>query len=207
MTISDRVRFCADIGLFAIDRPRSTCKHRTAFCAKHCYNGKLETCYKGMKGADRKNEEAWMTMTERDVVALFDKLERSKKYDGRFRLMTRGEAFSTVADVARVEMILEEAAKRDCLVWIPTRAWRSAKVWPLVTELVTKYPNARIQCSTDPSDEDSPVGIGSMYFGDDDATTCRVLCPKTHGGKHGACKTCTVGCFAPSIKHVHLKQH
>ena len=44
------MRYCDDIGMYAIDRSRESCAHRTAYCNKHCYNNKLYKVYKEMKG-------------------------------------------------------------------------------------------------------------------------------------------------------------
>jgi len=207
-------RFCSDIGVWAIDRPVSSCTHRSAFCRANCYNGKLYSVYgPGMNAKDERSESAWESMNTDTVSALFDKLERSPRFQAsrRLRLMTRGEALSCGADIDRVKLIATEALRRRVKVWLPTRAWRNRSLWPIVKSNLQPFIRSgalRLLASTDPSDPIGPAdGTSTMFFGDDDATSGRVRCRKTHAHVKGACATCRGGCFSPTERHIHLKQH
>lgn len=210
------MRFCNDIGMFAVDRgiPQS-CGHATAFCAANCYNEKLYKVYPAMRGKDIKNEREWALI---DGAKIRRELSRKRKQTARVRLMTRGEAFSQFADIARVEHILSE--NPDVTWWVPTRAWRHPLLKFAVRKLADKYANARIMASTDPTTTAEEwtmlkaEGWSTMFFGIDDMTTTpngdrMFLCPKTHGAKvKGACAVCKRGCFrADKRVDVHLAQH
>lgn len=210
------IRWCGDIGMFAYDRPiPESCVHATAFCRETCYNEKLYTTYPLMRVKDVRNEAYWQQLDGLQVN--FDLRKRRKQTD-RLRLMTRGEAFRDLLDVARVESIAANNPQR--LIWVPTRAWRSPLLNAMVTRLRNTYSNLRILASTDPTTNDEEwvqlkaQGWSTMFYGDD---TTRYtpngdkyfLCPKTHGAKvRGACAKCKRGCFrADKRVDVHLAQH
>ena len=209
------IRYCEDIGMFAYDRgiPQS-CIHATNFCAVNCYNDKLYKIYPNMRGKDEKNEIFWAHI---DGALVRADLSRRRKQTKRVRLMTRGEAFSTFSDIARVESILIENPNTDW--WIPTRAWRHPILRFAVRKLAEKHNNARILASTDPTtttEEWAQLksdGWSTMFFGDDEQRVTpngdkHFLCPKTHGHVKGACEVCKKGCFRSDRRvDVHLSQH
>lgn len=209
------LRYCADIGMHAYDRKISaSCVHATDFCKAHCYNEKLFKVYPAMHARDDRNEEYWRDIS--GAVVARD-LARKTKQTARVRLMTRGEAFATLADVARVESIL--VGNPGTLFWIPTRAWRSPILRLAIMQRIMPLPNARVLASMDPSNsfEDWEAlqldGWSTMSFGANDATvtpdgSARLFkCPKTWKGLKGHCSICKAGCFRDSQVHVHLKQH
>jgi hypothetical protein len=226
--------------MFAVDRPHgakrgSSCKHTTATCRKYCFNNKLMAMYTdAMTRRDIANEESWQNM---DGQALSDALDRKRNQTDRFRLMTRGEAFSSLrsGDLERVIDIPD--SNPDRVFWIPTRAWRRPMLRRAIEALREICPNVRILASTDPEttkEEQAQLdadGWSTMFFGDDSEAAKRetltgnprYLCPKTWGmgrsgtkedrktGK-GACgdsSRCNVGgCFDSSQPvHIHLKTH
>jgi len=203
------IRFCQDIGLWALDRPVSSCLHRTRFCAAHCYNRKLYRLYPAMKTRDQKNETYWQGLTGQ---ALGQDLKRKRKGpNGRLRLCTRGEPFSTEQDVLKVLEILR--ANRRVLLWIPTRAWRNKALRNMIEQHVLPEKNARVLASIDPSNTQQEIeglrasGWSTMFFGDNTERTGSYRCPKTWQGRKGACSTCQAGCFSASRVDVHLKTH
>jgi hypothetical protein len=213
-TLATEMRYCADIGMWAIDRPiSSSCVHRTTFCDANCYNHKLYAMYGAMHGKDTRNEIAW---TANAVEGLGKTLARKRKGSkSRARLMTRGEAFSDHADIARVEAILQ--ATPETVWWIPTRAWRNALLWSRVEDLAARYSNVRVLASLDPSNsaEDwAGLDAASIMFFGDDAVASRpsngermFKCPKTHAHLSGHCAICKAGCFSSRRVSIHLKAH
>ncbi len=205
--VKSEIRYCADIGMFSIDRPRTSCKHASAFCVKHCYNAKLEKIFK-LDGKDKRNEIYWNQISGLEVKRTLDRKRNQTK---RVRFMTRGESFSTVSDVYRVKDILTSNKKR--LFWLPTRAWRNPTIKALIEKEIFPLKNARVQASLDPSNTREEVytaGLNNwstMYFGDDSKTANRKKCPKTWEHKTGHCSICRNGCFSSKITHIHLKQH
>jgi hypothetical protein len=94
------IRHCADIGLWSIDRPRSSCKWASEFCKMTCYNRSIESRFrKSIPAKDARNEASWKSIDGRQLA---DMLDRKRTPTERIRLMTRGEAFSTPDDIARV---------------------------------------------------------------------------------------------------------
>jgi hypothetical protein len=209
------LRYCKDIGLWAIDRPMTSCTHRTVYCRTNCYNHKLYAIYRGMKPKDKRNEAYWQALDGGQIREHL--LRKSTGGKGvvktRARLMTRGEAFSTPNDIRKVEDIL--ARNPDTVWWIPTRAWRNEFYRPLVKRLSDQYPNAKILASLDPSNTAEEVaglvddGWSTMFFGDNGHTDQPnpVKCRKTWNHETGVCSTCTEGCFGAGQKHVWLKKH
>jgi hypothetical protein len=202
------IRYCKDIGLWTIDRPRSTCVHRTPFCAKSCYNRKLYTAFPNLVGRDEKNACYWAEMNG-DTVREF--LDRRRSPVKRFRFCTRGEAFSDLSDVAKVAEIAEANPGR--VFWVPTRGWRKAEIRNEIERRIFPLSNVRVLASIDPSNTGAEVyrlterGWSTIFFGDDNATRGRVKCPKTWGHKDGHCTVCRKGCFNKNRVDVHLKQH
>jgi hypothetical protein len=224
-------RFCEDIGMFAIDRPifsirnkagrviaKGSCIWKTSAC-DDCFNLKFMRMYKrDIDARDVRNEQSWERLTGKALATTLDR--KSKRQTGRVRFMTRGEAFRDRTDIIRVRGLL--TANPDRLFWIPTRAWRSRHLRPLIVAIMREFPNARIQASTDVTttrEEQASLdaeGWSTMFFGDDEAFETltgekRHLCAKTWAHKKGACasaETCLEGgCFDKEQTHVHLKQH
>jgi hypothetical protein len=205
-----RIRWNADIGLWTIDRPTTTCTWRTEFCEEHCYNKKLYKAFPSMHSADKKNALYWHSLSlPQDVAEHFKR--RAVK---RLRLMSRGEAFSTAGDVYRVAAIAK--ANPDITIKIPTRAWRDKYMKRLIKqELIDVYPNLRISASIDPSNTEDELiqaydfGCGTLYFGSKlhpFGSDITVKCPKTWAKKKQACKTCNI-CYGKKRVHVHLAEH
>jgi len=208
-------RWCADIGMFTIDRPKQSCRHATPFCAEHCYNKKMYKVFKGMKKKDVRNEQDWKNWSGRQWK---EHLDKKRKQTSRVRLMSRGEAFSDDKDVERVKDILEHNPKRT--FWIPTRAWHDPHLKQRIEQEVESYPNVRVLYSTDPSDFETgeyekTKGHNTMFFGDDDIVEKGdsmgrkfVKCEKTYEHKKDVCPTCEEGCFKKDEEvHIHLKEH
>lgn len=221
-------RWVSDLGMFAIDRPifgikptatrpgaKPSCVWRTAACSD-CFNNKFYGMYaEDMANRDVENEISWQSITGE---ALHGALARKHtRQTGRFRLMTRGEAARDPSDVSKIRSICN--ANPDMLVWMPTRAWRSRVMRPLLEALRDECPNLRLQASTDTgttAEEQASLerdGWSTMFFGDDDRTTTPAgtpmfQCPKTWEHEKGACATtCDDGCFSKKPTHVHLKKH
>ena len=203
------IRFCKDIGMFALDRPRSSCKHATPFCVKTCFNVKLERAFNhAIKPKDIRNEAYWKQVDGDKIAKVLSKKRKSVE---RFRFMTRGEAFSDAKDIKKVKDILVK--NTETLFWIPTRAWRNHKLRGLIELEILPLPNARVQASLDPSNTEAGVqevierGWSTIFYGDDNEIDGRYLCQKTHYHQVGACMSCKFGCFSSKQVHVHLKQH
>lgn len=213
------MRYCSDIAMFAVDRPVTSCIHCTSFCVKNCYNRKLYRIYKAMSSKDVDNEQDW----NGDIAKLVQsQLAKSRRDIGRIRLMTRGEALSTLDDFNRVTDICK--AIPDTLVWMPTRAWRTYRVERLL-ELQKECRNLRILLSLDPTSfEDKEMarlhsfldaGFSTMFFGDNERSSYTIAgreytfkkCAKTWQGKKGHCLKCRGGCFSTRQVHIHLKKH
>jgi len=229
-TLANALTFSRDIGMFSLSRPISSCTHKTPACAR-CHQSKLyDLCGHVMVPKDINNEAAWI---ENDVDNLVSALRRKKADTSRIRLMCRGEAFSTLEDVTRVERLVSAlTVNSKRLVWVSTRAWRDKSILKELLRLRREYRGLRILASIDDYSLDSPndlenlhvwlqAGGGTMYFGDDTRRSFVVAgreyrmfeCPKTHKGIKGACMTCRLGCFARNRRggvegvHVHLKRH
>ena len=219
-------RWCADLGMFAIDRPihaikatadrpgaKASCLWRTKAC-EGCFNEKFFAMYqKAMDNSDVRSEQSWQRITGR---ALFNVLDRKRNQTERVRLMTRGEAFRDPTDVPRVKDLCD--ANPDRLFWVPTRSWRSKVMRPIVRALQDQCPNLRLQASTDiytTKEEQASLdadGWSTMFWGDDEqhetlTGTERFKCPKTWEKAKGACAGCVGGCFDKEQTHVHLKGH
>ena len=201
------IRFCDDIEMLAIDRGRKSCVHATEFCKKACFNNKLYRIYPAMTGKDLRNDSYWQALTG-DKLA--ETLKKSRKNTARFRLMTRGEAFSTMADIDKVADLLRKSP--NTLFWIPTRAWRNAEMRQAI-DSIREMPNSRILASIDPSNSPNEIneivaaGWSTMFFGNNnECPTNAIKCPKTWE-KIVHCMTCSTGCFKASQVHVWLKSH
>lgn len=211
-------RSCSDIGMVALDRSRErSCVHATAFCRATCFNVKLERVFP-LSSRDNSNDIFW---NENDGAAIAATLPRKAT---RARLMTRGEAFASRSDVAKVRAMC--IARPEVLFLIPTRAWRSRVLRPLIADLRATVPNARILASIDPSNSAAEIaglvadGWSVMFYGNDDSARVReiaeaagaryVACQKTWHHVKGACAKCRNGCFVARPARpvlVHLKRH
>lgn len=206
------MRYCKEIGVFSIDRPKATCKHATPYCAKHCYNNKLYTLFPNMSDRDIKNAIDWQSITGNSLSAELDRKQLPTK---RIRLMTRGESFADVADVYKVRDLLLCNPRR--LFWIPTRAWRCSTLRPLIEKHILHLHNSRVMASVDPSNnaDELPKQWSIMGFGWKTADemesqlnlTGAKNCPKTHDHVKGACRTCRGRCFSSKRTVVFLDKH
>ena len=204
------LRYCADIGMPAFDRGKTTCIHRTEYCNKHCYNVKLYRVYPAMKGRDDKNDAYWLNTSATDFAY---EVRTACKRAGvnRFRWATRGEAIGVQADLHKVFNIVDLCP--DIEFWLPTRAWRNVDMRALIDVYRRSSDNVRILASLDPSNtEEERCGLVSdgwstMTFGADFIDDYNIMCPKTYGKHKGACATCTIGCFNREQTHVHMKEH
>jgi len=210
------IRYCTDIGMFALDRPRDvTCVHATEYCWNSCFNNKLERAFPAIHPRDIRNENYYQRLDGPSFKAV---MKRKRKSTRRFRGCTRGENFSNRADVLRWYDII--TANPDTDFWLPCRAWRDKALRALILELLMPLPNAHVAASLDPETIDQwpelqAEGWLAMYFGDDNDTPRAdgYACPKTWHHKHfkavskAPCTTCTGGCFSKKPILVHLKQH
>jgi hypothetical protein len=217
-------RYCADIDMVTIDRPIDlTCRWATKFCRLHCFNVKLHRLYPAMEGKDVRNEAWWQQLTGAELKRVLD---RKKRNTSRVRLMSRGEAFSTLADIDRV---LDFARTMpDRIFWIPTRAWRNPIMRAAIEGQIMPLSNVALNASLDPTHTQDEyrdlvsAGWSTMYFGDGSgwegpAETSRFDCPKTtHTEKHpkgikGFCSRCRGGCFSQVERNkrtdVYLTKH
>lgn len=195
-----------DIGMYTINRGHGSCKWKSAYCLIHCYNKKLYRVFgHTMLPKDVKNDLDWVAW---NGDRLYEELNR-RKYNKRIRLCSRGEPFSTMADVTKIKDFLNK--NPQTLFWIPTRSWRGN----LRDEVkkIMQIDNARILASIDPSntkieiDDIVSEGWSTMYFGDNSDIQNRFLCPKTWEHKKKICYQCEAGCFAKTRVDVHLKKH
>ena len=200
------MRYCRDLGMYALDRPETSCKYATVWCKANCYNLKLYRLHKSMRPKDTANEAEWQGMIGSRLKALLLHKRRQTK---RIRLMTRGEAFSNPDDILKVRDML--LCNSKVLIWIPTRAWRDPNMRQAIEQLIIPLRNARVIASIDPTNTDYELDSiktwSTMYTGDDTATDGRYICPKTWQHKHGVCATCRQGCFNSKQVNVHLKVH
>lgn len=207
--MKSEIRYCKDIGLWAIDRPCTTCKWRTSFCKANCYNGKLYRIYE-LEGKDKRNELYWQQLTGADLRKALN-AKRSGGKRNRFRLMTRGEALTCFEDIDRVAEIAK--SNPDILFWLPTRAWRGMR--HVIENRLFKIKNLRLLASIDPSNSQAEIdslvasGWSTMFFGNDDRAPIEdsFKCPKTWNHKVGHCQKCKGGCFSPKQVHIWLKSH
>jgi hypothetical protein len=205
--VASEIRWCSDIGMFCIDRPRTTCKHATSFCAKTCFNIKIEKYY-NLSNKDIRNEIYWQQITGEQVAKTLD---RKRNQTSRFRLMSRGEAISTTEDIPRIKSILEHNSNR--LVWLPTRAWRKLSLREMIEHEIRPFSNVRLFASLDPSNTEHEKqdlinnNWSTMFYGDNDDIRGRYLCPKTWNKQKGHCAICKHGCFFDQRIDIHLKQH
>lgn len=204
------IRWCADIGCFALDFPKTTCCYRTAYCNANCYNRKVYRMFKDkIVKRDAANYLSWLTSTPEDWKnALADK--RTRQTD-RFRFATRGETLMNSTDVDRVINVVQQLP--ETLFWIPTRAWRNPALRSEIVQRLFPLANIRLCASLDPSNSQDEIdslkaeGWSTLYYGDDSATEGRIKCQKTWNHEKGACATCVVGCFSQDRTDVHLRKH
>jgi hypothetical protein len=172
-----------------------------------------------LKSWQSRLEEEWQALTPETFGRL---LERRRYPIARFRFASQGEAFSTAADVAKVESIIRTFP--SILFWVPTRAWRSPALRAIVFDRVMTQPNARVMASLDPSNTSEEFrglvedGWSTTFFGINAIDSLqpimfygwaqgRFKCPKTWQEKKGHCALCRDGCFSRGPVHVHLKRH
>lgn len=224
-------RQCVDIGLWAVDSDKESCKWRTPAC-EHCYNRKnfygtfIRAWSKG--GCDTRN---WAKCSADTFRGLH-----------RVRLNTRGEAFPSLSQVARVGEWV--AANPNTKFWIVTRSWQigmngSPENWFSVNEKfmtaidrqIRCYPNAFVQASVDDWTQRHmgmliERGWNTMFFSKDNnphpalgledgnvvkcaKTWNRVQNPETGRWLHqkGLCRVCNSGCFSSKRTDTWLKFH
>lgn len=62
------VKFNKDIGVFTINRPRSSCLFATDFCRERCYHGKFEKLYAiHREKLEADEEQFWKELTGRQL--------------------------------------------------------------------------------------------------------------------------------------------
>jgi hypothetical protein len=161
---------------------------------------------------DIKNEKYWEKLNP-DI--LHEELSHIRVSNNRIRFMARGEAFETEQDVLKVKKLMETTP--EYLFWIPTRAWRSSVIRSLIEKEILPLPNSRVMASLDITNTKEEIqklknnNWSTMFFGDNNDTEDRVICPKTWSGKgkkatHRQCRTCNL-CFSSERIDVHLKKH
>jgi len=206
--VQSEIVFNKGIRLFALDRSHTSCVHRTEFCRSNCYNRKLYRIYPNMHQKDIRNEQFWDALDGNMFRRI---MGRKKLYTGRFRFCTRGEAFSNFHDVEKVKNILVE--NPEILFWIPTRAWRDKDLRVYLQTEIQPLRNNRMMASIDPTNTEDEIRElkedkwSTLFFGDDEDTKGRVLCPKTWAKWDGYCQVCGGGCFSRRRVDVHLKKH
>lgn len=212
--MSNSLRYCSDIGMFAIDRPKDSCKWRTKFCNKNCYNSKLYKLYPSMNSCEDKLRSNWENFNK-DVFS--SELSRKKFKIKRIRFMTRGEAFACLSDVLKIKDILEE--NRHILFWIPTRAWRNDEMLAAIEQHIRPQANVRLLASFDPSNTVEEwykmvktYKWSTMFFGINNLSLSPMgdryyKCPKTFNKKKAYCNACSNGCFNKNRVDVLLKKH
>ena len=215
-TLASELRYCGDIGMFALDRPiSSSCIHATTTCKTRCFNDKLYKMYPAMRIKDDRNEIAWIN---NDSLGLHRTLVRRKKQTKRVRFMTRGEALRDYRDIYRIENILKD--NKENVFWLPTRAWRNPLLFSMAYDILSKYSNIRILASMDDSNTNEEwehvktLGLSTMNF-DDNINPIETpngdkyfKCPKTHKHLNGHCSICKGGCFNTKKRvDVHLLEH
>ncbi len=202
------MRYCKDIAMFVTDRPKSSCAFRTKFCQMNCYNRKLYKLYPNMRGAEQKIAREWDNL---NAETFREQIKGKRRFTKRFRFQTRGETFSDLADIVKVQEII--AGSPDITFWIPTRAWRSPALKAIIERRIMTLPNVRVQASIDPSNSEAELKVASewstMFFGDNEKhpLTDNVKCPKTWAKKKKACQTCSIGCVETKKTNVWLKKH
>ena len=232
--VNDLFRWTSDIGMFSSDRPINDIKlddgtviegscnsFKTEYCEEECYNVKLYRMYENMTKRDVRCETTWGKINAHNVGSIKQTFSRKKNQTKRIRHMSRGEAFTSPTDVYRVKTMC--LAMPDTLWWIPTRAWRNARLKALIERELMPLDNCAINASFDPSNtkEEWTTIINSdwniMFFGDDTLLHDPVhnkpmfKCPKTHKNIKGHCASCKAGCFAQKTigrtQVVHLSEH
>lgn len=215
------MRWCADIGMHAFDRPIPlSCHWRTEYCGGEkgrCYNFASHRRFgQSMLDKDVKNEAEW-NVTTGEMVARSLARKRERPTD-RVRFMTRGEALANWGDFSIVEDIVSSCPDTD--FWMPTRAWRMPCLKWEVEKRLSDIPNLVVLASLDPDNSEAEyhelVGRGwsTMYFGPDpgwQGFAKAFRCPKTWRKMKGHCGICKAGCFAPLTLNrrvdVWLKEH
>ena len=194
----DFVRWCEDIGQFAIDRrmfdvvdehnkllASGSCSFATSWCLEECYNFKLHKMFPNMEKKDIRNEKNWQKITGKDIFTL---LSRKRKSIKRFRGCTRGENIKDLKDIDRWEDIAIE--NPDTEIWIPTKAWRDPFLKQEIEERLFPFTNLAINASVDPTTTEKQwidlieAGWSTMFVGDDERKTNPLgeplfKCPKT----------------------------
>lgn len=219
-----RIRFVKEIGLFAFSRGRATCRWRTSWCKRYCYNRKFYRVNPRLGEFDELDDKFWReTSAEEFAVAIPSGIER-------FRFAVRGEIWIDLKDVMKVRRVLK--ARPDTLFWIPTRAWQVMRMQEPIEDLIMPLPNARVMASIDPTTSTYTFnalgrrGWSTVFSGDNEdprqmqlfdisgsgrfsekKTASMVHCEKTWHHAAGHCAGCTDGCFSCERVDVHLKRH
>ena len=211
----NETRNVSDIGMACFDLSVETCKGKTAYCEKECFNCKLYKLYKDMPQKDIRND-AYFINNKPDKIAS-DLLARKKFGNDRKRACSRGDCLTSKSFIDKTVSIVDTMFKRaKTLTWIPTRAWH---IESLYSDLLKIKDNngMRLMASIDPSDNDQDIkslwndGFSLMYFGDNNKKDLAGIkmfkCPKTFKKIKGHCNKCQKGCFSTKQVAVHLKKH
>ena len=213
-------RYCKDIGLWALDRPMSSCLFRTDWCKAHCYNNKFMR-WPTVKAHESKLASYWDRFINRPVERFeADFLSHRRKPVKRFRFCTRGEAFNSVDDFLAFEQLLPAFPSITFAFY--TRSWINPAMKFYLSRLKAHHKNVRIVLSFDPSTRDVRLeqdaidhGYSLSYVGNDGSLLVTeseykkqwFKCPKTWKGFKKHCAICKGGCFSRTPKRIHLKQH
>lgn len=219
------IRFTAEIGMHSFSRGRVSCRWKTPWCAKNCYNGKFYRLGWSKDEYDEAYNRYWRGVdSEQFVLDLFS--ANNYEMPARFRFAVCGEIWAKIDDVDKVMLIMRQMP--NTLFWIPTRAWHDGKMAEHIERAVFPLKNARVLASVDPdTTPDAYVwlrhrGWSLVYSGDNENPNQLMLtphgvhekvtsrmhrCEKTWDERKGYCATCDVGCFSADRVEVHLKQH
>ena len=201
------LRKVKDLGMWALDRGSGSCKFKTEFCTRTCYNNKFNMypAFRAVWAPGGKDDQRW----EKATSESFSDLDR-------VRLCTRGEAITCSEDIDRIAQWAKD--NPDTLFWIPTRAWQSDSLLAEIEIKLKTLSNIRVLMSLDPSntkeewEKIKARGHSTMFYGNDAEHPLGddnkiFKCTKTWKHLKDQCKTCNAGCFSKKQKHVWLKKH
>ena len=201
------MRKCDSIGLWAIDKPISSCKFATSWCKVCCYNKRDYIQYPNMRACESQLGRDWKNLSG-EVVRY--EIERKPEKITRFRICTRGEPFADISDFSKVADIAR--CNPTVTFAVPTRSWVNP-AYRRKAEALRSISNIRRLASVDPSHtkeqaDDLWARGWSIMFTGDDTVSRGYRCPKTWRKDRAInCKTCAGGCFNKRQTFIHLKVH
>jgi len=217
------ITFCKDLGIYCINRGKSSCKHMTDCCKEYCYNLKFYNIFTFSLNANNDYilERTWKIMEGKLLHCLIN--QHWKTDIKRIRFAARGECLSVKSDIFKVKDIVSYCSK--VAFWLPTRAWKDGNMRALIEKELFPLNNLKIQASIDytrtkkefnnllennwstmffnPNDNE-------MIFDNDLFVKCRKTWNKVYNGKKwvnkpGLCAKCN-HCTSTQ-NHVWLKYH